>query len=125
MDASGRIGSSSRLFARISGLRTHAVRLHRVEISANCADGACKTPATRQEGKRGEPPKVVLAVDADARSLVQTSTMAGVPVEARELIESGPLGHLVGLDGDELVSAHLAPDQRKLRNVRRDPRVSL
>jgi PPOX class probable F420-dependent enzyme len=66
--------------------------------------------------------------------------MGGVPEAARELIESGALGHLVtlnpdgsaqvtciwvGLDGDELVSAHLAPDQRKLRNVRRDPRVTL
>jgi PPOX class probable F420-dependent enzyme len=30
----------------------------------------------------------------------------------------------VGLDGDEIVSAHLFP-QQKLRNVRRDPRVSL
>ena len=66
--------------------------------------------------------------------------MTSLPAEARELIESGPLGHLVtlnpdgspqvtcvwvGLDGDELVSAHLAADQRKLRNVRRDPRVTL
>jgi PPOX class probable F420-dependent enzyme len=66
--------------------------------------------------------------------------MAGLAEAARELIESGALGHLVtlnpdgspqvtciwvGLDGDELVSAHLAPDQRKLRNVRRDPRVTL
>ena len=66
--------------------------------------------------------------------------MASLPEAARELIESGALGHLVtlnpdgspqvtciwvGLDGDELVSAHLAPDQRKLRNVRRDPRVTL
>jgi PPOX class probable F420-dependent enzyme len=66
--------------------------------------------------------------------------MAGLPEAARELIESGALGHLVtlnpdgspqvtciwvGFDGDELVSGHLAPDQRKLRNVRRDPRVAL
>ena len=71
---------------------------------------------------------------------MQTSTVASLPAVARELIESGALGHLVtlnpdgspqvtcvwvGLDGDELVSAHLAADQRKLRNVRRDPRVSL
>ena len=55
-------------------------------------------------------------------------------------IESGALAHLVtlnqdgsphvtcvwaGIDGDELVSAHLAAGQRKLRNVRRDPRVAL
>jgi PPOX class probable F420-dependent enzyme len=66
--------------------------------------------------------------------------MAGLPAEARELIESGALGHLVtlspdgspqvtciwvGVDGDELVSGHLMPDQRKLRNVRLDPRVTL
>jgi PPOX class probable F420-dependent enzyme len=66
--------------------------------------------------------------------------MAGLPEAARELIESGALGHLVtlspdgsshvtciwvGLDGDELVSGHLAADQRKLQNVRRDPRVTL
>jgi PPOX class probable F420-dependent enzyme len=31
----------------------------------------------------------------------------------------------VGLDGDEIVCAHLRSDQQKLRNVRRDPRVSL
>ena len=66
--------------------------------------------------------------------------MAGLPGEARELIESGALAHLVtvnpdgspqvtcvwvGVEGDELVSAHLMPDQRKLQNVRRDPRVTL
>jgi PPOX class probable F420-dependent enzyme len=66
--------------------------------------------------------------------------MAGLPAEARELIESGALAHLVtlnsdgspqvsciwvGLDGDELVSGHLSAEQHKLRNVRRDPRVSL
>ena len=57
---------------------------------------------------------------------------------ARALIETGALGHLVtinedgspqvtvvwvGLDGDELVSAHLSGRQRKLANMRRDPRV--
>jgi len=66
--------------------------------------------------------------------------MAALPEAARELIESGALGHLVtlspdgspqvtcvwvGLDGDELVSGHLAADQRKLQNVRRDPRVTI
>ena len=64
--------------------------------------------------------------------------MAPLPAEARELIESAALAHLVtlnpdgspqvtciwvGLDGDELVSGHLSGEQRKLRNVRRDPRV--
>jgi PPOX class probable F420-dependent enzyme len=62
-----------------------------------------------------------------------------IPESARAVIESGALAHLVtlnpdgspqitciwvGLDGDEIVSAHLFP-QQKLRNVRRDPRVSL
>jgi PPOX class probable F420-dependent enzyme len=62
-----------------------------------------------------------------------------LPESARQLIESDALAHLatinpdgspqvtciwVGLDGDEIVSAHLT-DQQKLRNVRRDPRVAL
>ena len=63
-----------------------------------------------------------------------------LPDSARAMIESGRLAHLVtlnrdgspqvscvwvGLDGDEIVSAHLMPAQKKLQNVRRDPRVSL
>jgi PPOX class probable F420-dependent enzyme len=63
-----------------------------------------------------------------------------IPDSVREVIESGVLAHLVtrnpdgspqisciwvGLDGDELVSGHLSDTQRKLRNVRRDPHVSL
>lgn len=59
---------------------------------------------------------------------------------ARRVIESGALAHLVtvngdgspqvsvvwvGLDGDELVSGHLDGRQRKLQNIRRDPRVVL
>ena len=62
-----------------------------------------------------------------------------LPDSAKELIESGSLGHLVtlnpdgspqvtcvwvGVEGDELVSGHLA-NHRKLQNVRRDPRVAL
>ena len=58
---------------------------------------------------------------------------------ARELLEGPALAHLVtinpdgspqvaviwvGLDGDEIVAAHLH-DQQKLRNLRRDPRVAL
>jgi PPOX class probable F420-dependent enzyme len=58
---------------------------------------------------------------------------------ARAIVESGRLAHLVtlnrdgsqqiscvwvGLDDEEIVSGHLR-DQQKLRNVRRDPRVSL
>jgi PPOX class probable F420-dependent enzyme len=63
-----------------------------------------------------------------------------LPDSARAIVESGRLAHLVtlnrdgspqvscvwvGLDGDEIVSAHLRPEQQKLRNVRRDPRVTL
>ena len=63
-----------------------------------------------------------------------------LPSAARELIESDALAHLVtlnrdgspqvscvwvGLEGDEIVSAHLSDKQQKLRNVRRDPTVSL
>jgi PPOX class probable F420-dependent enzyme len=59
---------------------------------------------------------------------------------ARRLIGSGALAHLVtinedgspqlslvwvGLDGDELVSAHLDGRQKKLQNIRQDPRVAL
>jgi PPOX class probable F420-dependent enzyme len=62
-----------------------------------------------------------------------------LPASARELLESAALAHLVtlnvdgtpqvsciwvGLDGDEIVSGHL-PWQQKLRNVERDPRVTL
>ena len=62
-----------------------------------------------------------------------------LPESARRVVESDSLAHLVtlnadgsaqvtciwvGLDGDEIVSAHLG-DQRKLRNVARDPRVAL
>ena len=65
--------------------------------------------------------------------------MAALPDSARELIESGALAHLVtlnadgspqvscvwvGIDGDELVSGHL-PEHQKVRNIRRDPRVSV
>ena len=63
-----------------------------------------------------------------------------LPDSAREVIRSGALGHLVttnpdgspqvtcvwvGVDGDDLVTAHLNPGQRKLDNVRRNPRVAL
>lgn len=59
---------------------------------------------------------------------------------ARRLIESGALAHMVtnnrdgsaqvsvvwvGLDGGELVAAHLDGRQRKLRNLQRDARVVL
>jgi PPOX class probable F420-dependent enzyme len=62
-----------------------------------------------------------------------------LPAPARAVIESGRLAHLVtvnadgsphvtivwvGLDGDEIVVGKLFVDQ-KVRNIRRDPRVSL
>lgn len=65
--------------------------------------------------------------------------MAALPDSARAVLESAGLAHLVtlepdgrpqlsivwvGLDGDEIVAAHL-PEHRKVRNMRRDPRVAL
>lgn len=62
-----------------------------------------------------------------------------LPAELRDLIESGPLAHLttvnadggpqvtviwIGLDGDDVVSAHLGR-YAKIRNIERDPRVVL
>ena len=63
-----------------------------------------------------------------------------LPGGVKELIGSGPLGHLVtinvdgspqvtcvwvGVEGDDLLTGHLNPSQRKLENVRRDPRVAI
>ena len=65
--------------------------------------------------------------------------MSTIPAEARALLGSDALAHLVtlnpdgspqvsivwvGLEGDEVVTAHLRP-QQKLRNVARDPRVAV
>jgi PPOX class probable F420-dependent enzyme len=65
--------------------------------------------------------------------------MVSIPDSARQILTSGRLGHLVtldndgapqvtcawiGIENDEIVIATL-PDQRKLRNIRRDPRVAL
>lgn len=62
-----------------------------------------------------------------------------IPESAREVLDAPRLAHLVtlnadgspqvtcvwvGLEGDEIVAAHLV-DQQKLRNIRRDPRVAL
>jgi PPOX class probable F420-dependent enzyme len=68
-----------------------------------------------------------------------THTLALVLHEGvKELIRSGALGHLVttnadgspqvtcvwvGLDGDDLLTAHLNPNQQKVKNVAREPRV--
>lgn len=66
--------------------------------------------------------------------------MTTLPEPARALIDDGHLAHMVtlnpdgspqvsivwvGLDGDDLVTAHLSPTQQKLKNLRRDPRVVL
>jgi PPOX class probable F420-dependent enzyme len=63
-----------------------------------------------------------------------------LPDSAKQLIGGGAIGHLVtngrdgapqvtcvwvGVDGDELVTAHLNPQQRKLQNVRNDERVAI
>jgi PPOX class probable F420-dependent enzyme len=63
-----------------------------------------------------------------------------LPDSAKELIRAGALGHLVtinsngspqvscvwvAVEGNELLTAHLDPRQRKLENVRRDPRVAV
>jgi PPOX class probable F420-dependent enzyme len=65
--------------------------------------------------------------------------VAAIPDSARRVLEGRALAHLVtlepdgrpqvsivwiGLDGDEIVAAHL-PEHRKVRNIRRDPRVTL
>src|ERR1700756_4889574 len=65
--------------------------------------------------------------------------MTSLPDSARAVLESPALAHLVtldpnggpqvsivwiGLDGDEIVAGHL-PEHRKIRNMRRDPRVAL
>jgi PPOX class probable F420-dependent enzyme len=65
--------------------------------------------------------------------------MTAIPDAARRVLEGRALAHLVtlepdgrpqvsivwvGLEGDEIVAAHL-PEHRKVRNIRRDPRVAL
>lgn len=62
-----------------------------------------------------------------------------IPNSARAVLDGPGLAHLVtiepdgrpqvsivcvGLDGDEIVAGHL-PEHRKIRNMRRDPRVAL
>ena len=62
-----------------------------------------------------------------------------LPESAKEVIRSGRLAHLVtlnedgsphvtlawvGVDGDEVLMATM-PDQRKIQNMRRDPRVAI
>ena len=62
-----------------------------------------------------------------------------IPDSARAVLDGPGLAHLVtiepdgrpqvsivwvGLDGDEILAGHL-PEHRKIRNMRRDPRVAL
>jgi len=62
-----------------------------------------------------------------------------IPESARAVLESNALGHLVtinpdgspqvsviwvGLDGDEIIAAHI-PNNQKVKNIRRDGRVVL
>jgi PPOX class probable F420-dependent enzyme len=71
--------------------------------------------------------------------MVECRAMVALPESARSLLESGRLAHLVtlnpdgspqisivwvGVDGDEIVLAHLGSGQ-KIRNLERDPRVAL
>lgn len=71
--------------------------------------------------------------------LALSARMSPLPPELRELVESAPLAHLstvnadgspqvsviwIGLDGDDLVSGHMGR-YAKVRNVERDPRVTL
>jgi PPOX class probable F420-dependent enzyme len=74
-----------------------------------------------------------------ARDALYTLPMAVIPRSARDFLATGPLGHVAtlnpdgtphvtlsraGFEGDELVMATFYNlEQRKLRNLRRDPRV--
>ena len=73
-------------------------------------------------------------------TFVRSYTRGVLHEGVKELIRSGALGHLVtvnpdgspqvtcvwvGIDGDDLLTAHLNPAQQKVKNVTRDPRVSL
>jgi PPOX class probable F420-dependent enzyme len=66
--------------------------------------------------------------------------MSTIPTAAREFLATGPLAHVVtiapdrtphvslawaGFDGDDLIFSTFNPDQHKIRNLRRDPRVTL
>lgn len=72
-----------------------------------------------------------------AHDFLQGAIYMNIPQEIRKLIESGTPAHLVtlnkdgspqltlvwiGLDGDDIVAAHL-PENRKVKNIRHDPRV--
>lgn len=64
-----------------------------------------------------------IALPPSARTLLQSEAVAHV-VTLNEDGSPQVTAAWVGLDGDEIVLATL-PDQRKLRNIRRDPRVAI
>jgi len=64
-----------------------------------------------------------IAMPPSARTLLQSEAVAHV-VTLNEDGSPQVTAAWVGLDGDEIVLATL-PDQRKLRNIRRDPRVAI
>lgn len=83
----------------------------------------------------------MIAAGADGRSRagVACGAVTAIPDSARAVLEGPHLAHLVtlepdgrpqvsivwvGLDGEEIVCAHL-PEHRKVVNMRRDPRVAL
>src|SRR5215472_8620527 len=66
--------------------------------------------------------------------------MSSIPTPVREFLATGPLAQVItlgpdgtphvslgwaGVDGDEVVFATFNPDQHKIRNLRRDPRVTV
>src|SRR5439155_24630509 len=80
-------------------------------------------------------------VSASSFSPVASGRMAGVPLpeSAQELLRSDAVAHVVtidedgtpqitlawvGIEDDEIVLATI-PEQRKLRNLRRDPRIAI
>lgn len=88
---------------------------------------------------RGLPHARPITLDS-TRAGCDSPAMARLNEAGRRLVESGALAHLVtvdddgapqvsvvwvGLDDDELVAAHLDGRQRKLRNIRREPRVAV
>jgi PPOX class probable F420-dependent enzyme len=66
--------------------------------------------------------------------------MSEIPAGAREFLATGPLAHVItlapdgtphvslawaGFDGDDVIFSTFNPDQHKIRNLRRDSRVTL
>ena len=101
------------------------------DLRARVRPDSCETP------RRISAFTIHSSVRADRKDTIERMML---PESACRLVESDALAHLVtlnpdgspqvtcvwvGLDGDEIVSGHLAADQRKLRNVARNPRVAL